>query len=418
MTDTNQTIESSKSAKLNIGVLCIGMDPDVIAALETMVARIPGAHVVDNVDRHIVPREVMRLLEGFQYRICIIDFDQGLQECCRLAERLRDSCDKTLNLFAASDCLDSESIIAAMRSGCSEFLAKPFDSQKVSEALAHVESRRHIRDDEGTAGRIVTLMGGKGGTGVTSLALHLALNLVQRHHQKCMLVDLHHALGDASLYLGLARRKFSFYELVHNTERLDAELLQGFLLQHESGLHVLDSSERIDGSSQASPEAIEHTLAFLSDNYQFVIIDCPPGMAEDTSAAIRQSDQLAIVITPELPAIRNALRLVEYLVSMHYPDKNIDIVLNRSAKNNALSEREIETALRRPIAVRVPNSFDEISQSINAGMPIAHGHKSNLPLAFDLWADRLIGHEADKIGSAKEETKGGRGWLRQLGFSS
>ena len=45
---------------------------------------------------------------------------------------------------------------------------------------------------------------------------------------------------------GINRHQYSFYELVHNTDRLDLELLQGFLLQHESGLHVLDSPEVID----------------------------------------------------------------------------------------------------------------------------------------------------------------------------
>lgn len=417
-TETNLTIDSSKSAKLNIGVLCIGLDPDNLGTLEVMVAQTPGAHVLDNVDRHIVPREVMRILENFQYRICLIDFDDGLQESCRIAERLRDNCDKTINLFAASSDSNSDAIIAAMRSGCSEYLVKPFDSRKVSDALAHVEARRHIRDDGATAGRIVTLTGGKGGIGVTSLALHLAMNLVRRHKQKCMVVDLHHALGDASLYLGLARRKYSFYELVHNTDRLDTELLQGFVLQHESGLHVLDSSETIDGVAHVSPDAIEHTLAFLADNYQFVIIDCPPGIADDTSAAIRQSDQMAIVITPELPAIRNALRLFEYLVSMHYPEKNIDIVLNRSAKNNALSDGEIEAAIRRPIAVKIPNNYGEIIKSINAGMPIALGRNANLPLAFDQWADRLMGEQPATTENTKEGAKAPRGWLRLIGLSS
>jgi pilus assembly protein CpaE len=414
-TVTNQTIDSSKSAKLNIGVLCIGMDANLRGQLEVTVAQTPGAHVVDNVDQHIVPREVMRMLERFQHRICVIDFDLSLHECCRVAERLRDNCDKTINLFAASSSPNSDAIIAAMRSGCSEYLVTPFDSRKVSEALARVEARRHVRDDGGTAGRIIALTGGKGGTGVTSLALHLAMNLVRRHNQKCLLVDLHRALGDASLYLGLARRQYSFYELVQNTDRLDTELLQGFLLQHESGLHVLDSSETIDGFSQVSPEAIEHTLAFLADNYQFVVIDCPPGIADDTSAAIRQSDQMAIVITPELAAIRNALRLVEYLVGSHYPDKNIDIVLNRSAKNNALSDREIEAALRRPIAVKIPNDYGEIIKSINAGMPIARGRNANLPLAFDQWADRLMVEEPVAPEKTKEETEGPRGWLRLIG---
>jgi len=414
--ETNQAIDSSKSAKLNVGVLCIGMDPDGFGTLEVMVSQTAGAHVVDNVDRHIVPRELMGMLENFQYRICIIDFDEGLKESCRVVERLRDNCDKTINLFAASSNPDSDAIIAAMRSGCSEYLVKPFDSQKVSDALAHIEARRHIRDDQATAGRIVTLTGGKGGTGVTSLALHLAMNLVRRHKQKCLLVDLHHALGDASLYLGLVRRKYSFYELVHNTDRLDAELLQGFLLQHESGLHVLDSSETIDGVAHVSPEAIEHTLAFLAETYQFVIIDCPPGIADDTSAAIRQSDQMAVVITPELPAIRNAMRLVEYLVGMHYPDKNIDIVLNRSEKNSPLSDGEIETALHRPIAVKIPNNYGEIIKSINAGVPIALGRNANLPLAFDQWADRLMGEEPATTESTKGETKQPRGWLRLIGL--
>ena len=61
---------------------------------------------------------------------------------------------------------------------------------------------------------------------------------------------------------------------------------------------MLDSPEAIHAFPHASSEAIEHTLAFLAENYQFIIIDAPPGLTEDTCAAIRQSDRLAIVITP------------------------------------------------------------------------------------------------------------------------
>ena len=226
-----------------------------------------------------------------------------------------------INLVAAYSSPEHEVSMAAMRSGCAEYILKPFESQRVSDSLKHVEARRHIKEDDATTGKIVTLMGGKGGTGVTSLALHLALTLVRRHKQKCLLIDQHPALGDVSLYLGLTHRHYSFYELADNTDRLDTELLQGYVLQHESGLHVLDSSEAIDRFSHVSPEAIEHTLAFLADNYQFVIIDTPPGITDETSASIRQSNRTAIVITPELPAIRNAQRLVEYLVSQHYPDE-------------------------------------------------------------------------------------------------
>jgi pilus assembly protein CpaE len=214
------------------------------------------------------------------------------------------------------------------------------------------------------------------------------------------------------MYLGLGRHQYSFYELVHNMDRLDSDLLQGFLLQHSSGLNLMDSPEAIHAFPNAASDAIEHTLAFLADNYQVVIIDSPPGLSEDTCAAIRQSDRLAIVITPELPAIHNAIRAIEYLTGLHYPDENIDIVLNRTSRRGALNEREIEASLRRPIAVRVPNNYELIVNAINAGTPIDLAHKQDLAVPFDSWADLVVG---DRAVAATAAAKGSRGLLSLFG---
>src|SRR5271165_5300727 len=410
MTEDKVTIRGSLGSKRRIGILCISMDPGSRENLGLFAVRTPGAYVVDNVDRHITPREVMRILEPFQHRVCVIDFDDDVEEGGRIAQRVRDGCDHGVVVFAASSDPNPERIISAMRSGCSEYLLKPFQPDRVLDALEHVEARRQSKLQV-KKGRVVTLMGAKGGTGVTSLALHLALNLVQRHQKKCLLVDEHPTLGDASLYLGLSRHQYSFYELVHNTDRLDADLLQGFLSQHASGLDVLDSPEAIQAFPHAAPEAIEHTLAFLTENYQFIIIDAPPGLTEETCAAIRQSDRLAIVITPELPAIRNALRSIEYLTSLHYPEDSIDIVLNRYSRRSILTEREIEAALHREISVRIPNNYGLVINAINAGVPLDVSNKSEIPLAFDLWADRLIGGEA----VVAKPSNGSRGWLSLSG---
>jgi len=240
---------------------------------------------------------------------------------------------------------------------------------------------------------VISLVGSKGGTGVTSLAVHLALSLVQRHHKSVLLVDHHPALGEIALCLGLGRHQYSFYELVHNMDRMDAELVQGFLLQHHSGLHVLDAPQSMQAFRDTPADAIEHTLAFLAESYQFVIVDSPPGLSEDTCAAIRQSDRLGIIITPELPAIHNAIRSIEYLTGLHYPGDNIDIILNRHSGKNTLHDREIESSLRRHITARVPNNYAQIVTAINSGTPIDRSRKSELPDAFDAWADRLVGEE-------------------------
>jgi len=403
MASQQTIIQGSRSSELRIGILCIGLDPASRDTLETLVTQAPGAHIVDNVDWLVTPREVMRMLEQFQHRVCIVDFDEG-EESARVARKLREGCETGVTLFAASSDSRPDQIIAAMRAGCSEYLIKPFQSDQLVEALAHVATWTQGKLPT-QKGRVVTLMGAKGGAGTTSLAVHLALSLVQRHNRRVLLVDQHPALGEVTLCLGLGRHQYSFYELVHNMDRLDAELLQGFLLKHGSGLHVLDAPQAMQAFRDTPADAIEHTLAFLSENYDVVIVDSPPGLSEDTSAAIRQSERVAIIITPELPAIHNAIRTIEYLTGLHYPSENIDIVLNRYSRKNALEDREIESSLHRPISFRIPNNYALIVGAINAGMPIDRAHKSDLPTAFDSWADRLVGEEpsstSDSGGSRK-----------------
>lgn len=388
--------ERSSSIRLDsgssrMGILCVGMDAATRSSLEAITAQIPGVFIAGALDRYVTEREVARTLESCHQRVCIIDFDENSHEAGRLAERLRESCDHNVTIVAASSDTDHEQVVSAMRSGCSEYLLKPFSPERVLNALAHIESRRQSRGGGEFNGRIISVVGAKGGTGVTSLAVHLALSLAQSHKQKCLLIDEHPALGDVSLYLGLGRHQYSFYELVHNTDRLDTELLQGFLLQHSSGLDILDSPEAVDGTSQGSADAIEHTLSFLAENYQFVILDCPPGMTEATVAAIRQSDVLALVITPELPPVRNAVRVIEYLSGMHYPDSRINVVLNRHAKKNPINEQQIEQVLHRSIDVKIPNYYGEVVTAINTGTPLDLGQKSEWSAAIADWAETLTG---------------------------
>ena len=161
MSDNPTMIRASRSSERRIGILCINMDVGSLERLESLVAHVPGAHVVDNVDRHISPREVMRLLEEFQRHVCVIDFDDG-EDSARISQRLRDGCDSSVVIFAASSDSHPDQIIRAMRSGCSEYLIKPFRQDQVTEALTHVEARLQGKLP-GQKGRVLSIMGAKGG---------------------------------------------------------------------------------------------------------------------------------------------------------------------------------------------------------------------------------------------------------------
>ena len=382
-----------------VGVMAVCLDATSYEALSHFMAGVPGAVIIGNLDHYVgVEREVGRALHLPHIGICFIDYDQDTEEALWITERLRSEY-PDLHTFAVSSYSEPEGIIAAMRAGCVEYLSKPMQHERVLDGLARVEAKQKKKARSRVRGKVITLVGTKGGTGVTSLALHLALELAHEGKRKCVLVDQHPALGDASLYLGTGRHQYSFYELANNSDRLDEELLQGFLLHHNSGLHLLDSPEMVDAIHGAPPSAVEHTLAFLADTYQFVVVDCPPGLTDVTLESIAQSEQIAIVMTAELPSVRNSVRYIEHLSKLGYTSSSIHVVLNRYSKRGPLSDDNIEKALGREISLRVPNSYNEVIQAINTGAPISSGNKSDFGAAIQKWAHELAsnGTGNDKI---------------------
>lgn len=400
--------KASETAR--IAVSTIALDAVSYRALSNFISGVPGAVMVASIDAYSgADWEIGRAGGHARVRVCFLDYDQNPEQAIWVTERLRTDY-PDVSVFAVSNSSDPERIITAMRAGCAEYLVKPMQNDRVLEALARVEARQKERTRSRVRGRIITLIGAKGGTGVTSLALHLALELTGQKQRKCLLVDQHPALGDASLYLGTGRHQYSFYELANNTDRLDQELLHGFLLQHSSGLDLLDSPETLDAIHSAPSSAVERTLSFLAEMYQFVVIDCPPGLTDATLACISQSDQIAIIMTAELPSVRNAVRYIEYLEKLKYSSDSIQIVLNRHSKRGPLSDDRIEKALGRSISLHVPNSYNEVIRAINSGAPIPPG-KSDFGAAIQKWARDITsnaGHRASAAAVPQPQT--GSSW--------
>lgn len=390
---------SKPSDTARIAVSTVALDPMSYRTLSHFIFGVPGVVMAASLESYSGAEwEVGRAGAHARVRVCFLDYDQNPEQAIWLTERLRtDHAD--VSVFGVSSSSDPDRIITAMRAGCAEYLVKPMQNDRVLEALARVEARQKERTRSKVRGKIVTVIGAKGGTGVTSLALHLALELTGERQRKCLLVDQHPALGDASLYLGTGRHQYSFYELANNTDRLDQELLQGFLLQHSSGLHLLDSPETLDAVHSAPSSAVERTLAFLAEMYQFVLIDCPPGLTDTTLACISPSDQIAIIMTAELPSVRNAVRFIEYLEKSGYSSDSIHVVLNRHSKRGPLSDDRMEKALGRSISLRVPNSYNEVVRAINSGAPIPPG-KSDFGTAIQKWARDLTNDTDRKTAAA------------------
>ena len=385
-----------------ISLITICADEDFAGRLRRFVAVGNVAQIQAELQHYLSGESDAGLIEQLNEKrpdVCIIDMDRDREGAIRTAERIRDTLTETVLMAASSDS-KPDLILQAMRAGCTEFLVKPVTRDQLLEALARTSGRKK-EPHETLNGQILAMMGAKGGAGVTCLAIHLGGLLAQRHGRKTLLIDLHPNLGDVALYLRQDRHLYSFYDLSENTHRLDGDLLQGFLVRHPSGMDILPAPEGIEPSRHVSGEAVRRTLQFLRQSYQFILLDCPTGLADVNTAALDEADNLYLVTTSEVPAVKNVARYADYLSHFSYPIERMRVVINRYSKGDAISEAQIEKTLRRPIFWKVPNQYREVIKVINTGSPLDLGSTSEFMRSMMGWADALAG----KPVAAKKESK-------------
>ena len=341
--------------------------------------------------------------------ICLLDFDRDRRSAAMVAERIHSDVPEAA-IFAVSSESQPDLIIQAMRSGCSEYLVKPLDPDQLLNAVARVGARRKEKTDkEHDRAQILTFIGAKGGCGVTTLVTQLGALLANSFSKKTLVVDLHPDFGDAALYLGLTKHRYHFFELVENTDRLDAELLQSFVIRHSSGLDLIPAPQGTDPVRRSMPGALTQTFDFLRLRYDFILVDMPPGLHDENLELIRYSDQVNLVTVAEVSALRNVVRQTDYFNRKDIPSDRIRVILNRHQKRGLITEAQIEKVIAQKLFWKVPNQYVHVVKTISGGDPISQLANSDVTKNLQQWAE-AIGKKPD----TDERKREGRGLLGGL----
>jgi pilus assembly protein CpaE len=324
--------------------------------------------------------------------VAVIDFDKDIEQAITAAGYIQEMYGGRAALIALSVSQDPDILLRAMRAGCTEFIGGEFDETSFSDTLVRLNTQWNTKKVRSTVrGSVVTFFGAKGGVGTSTLAVHLAMYLVQCHQKKTLLIDNHPELGHACIYLGIDGSRYHFHELVRNLSRLDSELLRGYIATHSSGLEVLSSPDICGGRKPADPEAMAQTLDFLRGEYDFVVVDCPTSLDETNLAVIEASNQVYLIATPEIGAVRDLSRHVD---SLSQGEQNVDkvkVVINRFSAQHAVSIEQIEKAIRLPVAIKLPNSYSEVVRSGIMGEPISPKVKTDFSSQIVKWVSGLVG---------------------------
>lgn len=404
----NSSPRESFTSNDPLSVVGICLDEETLTVLQSFAESAPlirlRSHLSDYRVQETDPGN--EWMGGPAPEICILDFDRDRRKAAAAAEHIHSAAPGTA-IFAVSADSQSDLIIQAMRSGCSEYLLKPMGREQLLNAVARVSGRRKERTQTSRA-HVLAFMGAKGGCGVTSLVTQLGVLLASSFLKRTLIVDLHPDFGDAALYLGFTRHRYHFFELVENTDRMDAELLQSFLARHTSGVDLVPAPEGNDGPRRILPGAVAQTFDFLRLRYDYILVDMPAGLSDENLEMVRHCDHFHMVALAEVSALRNVVRQFNYLTQKEIPAERFRVVLNRHQKRSLITDSEIEKTLGQKIFWKIPNQYAHVVKAINGGEPIAQLSASEVAKSL---AELAVQLGAKPANDKKKDGTGFRGFL-------
>jgi pilus assembly protein CpaE len=219
-----------------------------------------------------------------------------------------------------------------------------------------------------TDGKLVVLIGPKGGSGKTLTTTNLAAALAISG-RSVVVVDLDLQFGDVGLALGLKPDK-TIYDLLTSGGSMDAEKLDGFLAVHSSGARVLLAPRRPDQAGRITVEFLREVYGLLRATHDVVIVDTPPAFTPEVIAAVDASTDVCLVGMLDALSLKNTRLGFETLELMGYAKSDIRFLLNRADSQVGITLDDVEAIVGFAPDVLVP-SDRAITRSVNEGMPIA-----------------------------------------------
>lgn len=233
----------------------------------------------------------------------------------------------------------------------------------------HLESASLDLPASGVRGRIVAISGAKGGVGATTCAVQLAMVAAAAERVVC-LVDLDLQTGDVPAFLNLRHRR-SISDLVEAGEEITPGMLAETLYVDPRGPHVLLAPEHGERGEDVNARATRRVLSALRSRYELVVVDCGSTMNEATAMAVELADSAIVTVTPDVPAMRGAQRLMSMWERLQVRShEDVYSLVTRHSRKNEIQPDFLQQLLgTRVLRTPVPAAYRALEPGENHGDP-------------------------------------------------
>lgn len=268
--------------------------------------------------------------------------------------------------------LTPEFLLHMMRMGVTEVLPKPVTGAVLRESIERASLRvQGAQKTPHRQGRVLAMVGCKGGSGVTFLASNLGYAIASTDpNQRVILIDLNLQGGDAELFVSDGRSANNVAGIAAEINRLDSILLESSLVRVLPNYGVLAASKDTHEAFSVKPEHISQLIEVATKSYDLVILDLPRSLDPVTVRALDRASEVYVVIQMTLPFIRDAKKLLgDYRALGYGPDK-LKLIINRYDKEPDITIKDVQHTLGMPVYRTIPNSYKSVATSVNQGIPI------------------------------------------------
>lgn len=307
------------------------------------------------------------------------------------ASELISQTDPNIQVVMMSVQGEADYLRRSMLAGAREFLIKPFSSEELAHSLRRVHqlaaTRRFmypqtpatpVNEDENgqtaqpkrpRGAKIVAVYSPKGGVGVSTVAANLAVALREETRSRVALMDASFQFGDTGVLLNLPANR-SMADIVEAKHDPDEDLMNGIFATHSSGIKVLLAPPRPEQGELITSDHIRKTLAVVQKMFDYVVIDTDKGITDPLLAIFDMSEQIILVSTADISALKNAKLFFEVTQQLGYPVSKTLLVLNKYDGKSGIQARDVEGNIKHPVTGVIARDDKAMNLALTRGIPV------------------------------------------------
>lgn len=280
--------------------------------------------------------------------------------------------------------------LKAMRAGAADYVIKGTSGDNLGRAIRTAIELTPIAALSHSAGKVMALVGAKGGTATTTLALNIAAALAQQRN-KVALVEMQPAFGALSAYFRPSKLTRNLSHLLALTAPgpADAEACL-WPCEKLAGLSVLFGPQTAAQCRPIPADRIPGGLRALAANADYVVVDLPASLSEASRAVIENSSAVSLVVERDPVAVQLAAQMRHAMESWSAPEPIGTIVVSRAPLRFPMSLAEIDSRLGGPALGIIPPEPDLCQSAQNSCEPlVTFVPESNIAGSLVALADKL-----------------------------